>query len=216
MSFLEEVRAETKDVREQVLAHPFVRGLGEGTLDPDAFRFYLAQDYRFLIEYARVIAIASAKSPDLETQSRFAALLNATLSIEMDLHRRTCARFGLSAAELERTPPAPACAAYAGHLVDVAGRGTLGEICAALVPCQHGYAEIAGSLAPLSPAGNRYAEWIAAYASPEYGELAAWICSLTERLAGAASGEERARMRESYRASALHELAFWDMAGRGR
>lgn len=215
MSFLEALRAETKDLRERVLAHPFVRGIGDGSLDPERFRFYLAQDYRFLISYARVVAVASAKSPDLETQSRFAGLLDATLGTEMQLHREVCAGFGIPPAELEGVEPAPACQAYTRHLLEVAWPGTLGEICAALVPCQHGYAEIAERLAPASPAGNPYAGWIASYASAEYRDLAGWICSLTDRLAAGAPEDERERMRRAYRESARHELAFWEMAARG-
>ena len=216
MSFIEELRAETKDLREQVFANRFVRGIGDGTLEPGKFRFYLAQDYRFLIMYARVIAIASARSPTLSTQARFASLLDATLNTEMELHRQLCARQGLSADDLERTEPAPACAAYTRHLLGVAWSGTLGEICASLVPCQHGYEEIAEALAEESPEGNPYNDWIATYTSPEYRDLAAWINSLTEDLAAAAGEQERERMRLAYTESARHEGAFWEMAWQAR
>ena len=212
MDFLDEMRAETKALREQVLGHPFVRGIGDGTLDAGRFRFYLGQDYAFLIEYARIVAIASAKSPDLATQARFASLLDATLNVEMDLHRRVCAANGIGPDELVATQPTLACAAYTQHLLSVAWTGTLGELCASLVPCQHGYAEIASSLAPATRPDNSYADWIVAYASPEYQELAEWICDLTDRLASEATEPEREAMRRAYVDSSVHELAFWDMA----
>ena len=215
MSFLEEMRTHTKDLRERVFSHPFVLGIGDGTLDETRFRFYLAQDYRFLIEYARVLGLASAKSRDFETQARFAELLDATLGTEMQLHRNVCAGYGLSSRDLERTEPARACFDYTQHLIDVAWSGTLGEICASLVPCQYGYAEIAGALEDGSPDGNPYAEWIAAYTSTEYRELAAWMCGLSEQLAGDATEDERDAMRRAYFASARHEVAFWDMAWNG-
>lgn len=216
MSFIEELRAETKDLREHVFANPFVRGIGDGTLEPGKFRFYLAQDYQFLIAYARVIAIASARSPGLSTQARFASLLDATLNTEMELHRQLCARQGLSADDLERTEPAPACAAYTRHLLGVAWSGTLAGICASLVPCQHGYAEIAEALAQESPEDNPYNDWIETYTSPEYRELAAWITALTDDLAAAADEQERERMRRAYTESARNEGAFWEMAWQAR
>lgn len=215
MGFHDEARALTKDVREAVLGHPFVQGIGDGTLDRDKFRFYLVHDYLFLVAYARVLALAAAKSESLETMGRFASLLHATLETEMGLHRETCAGFGLTAGELEAAGPAPACRAYTDHLLATAWAEPLPVICASLVPCQYGYAEIASDLAPGSPAGNPYAEWIAAYTSEEYRALAAWLCDLTDRLAEAGGGDERARMLDAYGASAKHELAFWEMAWRG-
>ena len=38
---------------EECLAHPFVRGLGDGTLDPEVFKHYLAQD-AFFLQGARI------------------------------------------------------------------------------------------------------------------------------------------------------------------
>jgi thiaminase (transcriptional activator TenA) len=212
MPFLDDARERTKAIRERVLAHPFVGGLGDGTLVPDRFRGYLIQDYLFLIRYARVLGLAVAKAPELAVMARFGSLLDATLNVEMDLHRSICTRFGVPPAELETAEPTGACRTYTDHLLSTAWSGTLGEICAALVPCQHGYAEIASVLAAISPAGNPYQEWIDAYTSSEYTELAAWLCALTDRLADRAGDDERERMLDAYITSADHELAFWEMA----
>jgi len=40
-----------------------VRGIGDGTLGLERFKFWLRQDYVFLIEYARLLALAAARSP---------------------------------------------------------------------------------------------------------------------------------------------------------
>ena len=49
---------------------PLVRGIAEGTLGLERFTFWLRQDYVFLIEYARLLALAAARSPHLETMIR--------------------------------------------------------------------------------------------------------------------------------------------------
>ncbi len=52
---------------EACLHHPFVRGLADGTLDPEAFRRYIVQDAFFLNAFARAYALAAARSQDGET-----------------------------------------------------------------------------------------------------------------------------------------------------
>src|SRR3990172_7598163 len=75
--------------------HPFVRGIGDGSLDLGRFKFWLRQDYVFLIEYSRLLSLAAARSPDLQTMTRFAGLVTATLETEMSLHRSYAAEFGI-------------------------------------------------------------------------------------------------------------------------
>jgi len=68
-------------------AHPFVRGIGDGTVDVEKFKFWVRQDYLFLIDYARLLALAAAKAPDVGTMRRFSDLVRATLNVDMELHR---------------------------------------------------------------------------------------------------------------------------------
>src|SRR4029453_10365953 len=85
MRFTDELRAAAADTWTAQREHAFVRGIGEGTLDAERFRWYVRQDYLFLIEYGRVLALASARAPRLELQARFAELAQETLQTEMDL-----------------------------------------------------------------------------------------------------------------------------------
>lgn len=213
-SYSETLRAQAAPIWEAAARHPFVRGIGDGTLPLDRFRFYIRQDYVFLIEFCRVLALGAARATDLDTMSRYAALLDATLNGEMELHRGYCERFGVSRAELETTLSAPVTHAYTRHLLHTAQSGTVGEITAALIPCLRGYAEIGRELArqgaPLSQ--PLYGEWISAYAAPQTQELATWTCALLDRLAADAGTAEQRRMADAFLASSRYELLFWDMA----
>jgi thiaminase len=44
-------------------AHPFVRGIGDGTLDAARFGFWLRQDWLYLIDYSRLFAEACCARP---------------------------------------------------------------------------------------------------------------------------------------------------------
>src|SRR5687767_13161980 len=107
MSLSGRLRERAAGVWEREFAHPFVQGLGDGTLDDARFRTWLRQDYLFLIEYGRVIALAAARAEDLESMERFADLLHSTLRTEMDLHRRYAGQFGVGVDDLEAAVPLP-------------------------------------------------------------------------------------------------------------
>src|SRR3972149_11197931 len=106
--FTDRLRRRAEAIWEPQHSHPFVRGIGEGTLDLERFKFWVRQDYLFLIEYGRLLALAAARAPDLPAMTRFASLLQETLGTEMALHLSYAAEFGISNEELEAGPNAPA------------------------------------------------------------------------------------------------------------
>ncbi len=210
----EELLGATISIREQILSHPFVQGIGDGTLPLDPFRFYIQQDYAYLVEYSRVLALGVAGAHDLPIMELFAELVHATLHIEMELHRGYCERFGISRAELEATPVSPTTHAYTRHLLSVAYGGTTAELMAALLPCQWGYWEIGRDLASRGLPIDQplYAEWIEMYSGDEYQNLAERLRSTFDQVAARVSGDEMHRMRDIFIASSRYEYAFWDAA----
>ncbi len=214
MGFADDVEKAAEPIRRAILGHPFITGIGDGTLDVEKFKFYVRQDYLYLIDYSRVLAMASARAPDLETMGWFARLLDGTLNTEMELHRSYCGRFGITPTELEETRAAPTTLAYTNFLLNVAHQGSYAELAASFLPCQWGYWEIADHLSRrgLPVDAPLYREWIRMYVSPEYVALAEWARSLADRLAERAGAEEVARMKEAYLTSLRYEYLFWDMA----
>jgi TENA/THI-4/PQQC family len=160
--FSDELRARAEDVWEAQHLHPVVRAIGDGTLALDAFARYVRQDYLFLIDYARLLALGAARAPDLATMRRFAELAQAILGEEMELHRAFAAELGISEAELEAEEPDGITRGYADFLVRVAATGDFAELAAALLPAC-GATRRWGSASPLAafpptrgtPAGSR-------------------------------------------------------------
>jgi thiaminase (transcriptional activator TenA) len=208
----EELRVAAADVWEAQHRHPFVRGIGDGTLPVERFAHYVRQDYVFLVEYARMLALGAARAPDLPTMRRFTDLAQAILGEEMGRHRAFAGEFGISESELEGEPAAPTTQAYTDFLVRTAALGDAGELAAALLPCMWGYSELGHRLATAgTPSDERYTRWIAMYASAEFDELAAWCRGLVDRLGAAAGEEGRSRMRRAFLTASRYELAFWEM-----
>ena len=63
MSFCDELERRTAGEREAMMSHPFVLGIGDGSLAPAKFRHFMIQDFLFLIDYARALAMGAAKAP---------------------------------------------------------------------------------------------------------------------------------------------------------
>jgi len=211
--FTNRLRREAAAIWEAQHRHPFVRGIGDGKLDLEKFKFWLRQDYVFLIEYARLLALAAARSPDLETMARFAGLLEETLETEMSLHRAYANEFGISPQDLEREQPAPTTQAYTDSLLRVAAMGDFAELVAALLPCMWSFSEIGQRLA-LQPAPDekRYGQWIAMYSSTEFAELAGWCRDLLDNLAAGLPERELKKLQEAFFTSSRYEWQFWEMA----
>jgi thiaminase/transcriptional activator TenA len=201
-------------MRDAILAHPFVTGVGDGTLPVEKFRHYVTQDYAYLVEYSRALALASARAPRLDDMSWFAGLLDETLNVEMALHRSYCQEFGISAEELEATVAAPTTVAYTSFLLKTAYQGSFGELVASLLPCQWGYWEIGDHLIRqgLPEDAPLYAQWVEMYTSEEFAALAQYIRDMADRLGAEAGPAELTAMGQAYMDSVRLEHQFWDMA----
>jgi thiaminase/transcriptional activator TenA len=193
--------------------HPFVRAIGDGSVDMAQFRFWVRQDYLFLIDYARLFALAAARAPNLEAMTAFAKLCFETLTTEMALHRAYAAEFDISEAELVAEERAPATQAYTDFLLRTAALGDYAELVAALLPCMWGFSEVGRRLKQRGlPAQPQCAAWIEMYASPEFAELAGWCRGLMDEAAAGLPEPHLQRCEAAFVASSRHELAFWEMA----
>jgi thiaminase/transcriptional activator TenA len=211
-SFSQQLRRAADPIWEAQHQHRFVRGVATGTLPVEPFERYVRQDYVFLIDYARLLALGAARAPDLGAMRRFADLTQAIVGGEMELHRAFAREFGITEAELEAEEAAPLTRAYTDFLLRTAALGDFCELAAALLPCMWGYSEIGERMAAgPRPADDRYARWIDTYADAEFAQLAAWCRELVDRLAAESGEGGRDRMRRAFLICSEHELAFWDV-----
>src|SRR5437660_1177396 len=185
-SFFERLKGAAAAEWRAYVEHPFTGAMADASLPQPAFRHYLVQDYLSLIEFARAYALAVYKSPRRADMREAAAGLSAILDVEMNLHVKLCADWGLSATNLEQASPAAEMLAYTRYVLDAGMRGDLLALKVALAPCVIGYAEIATRLSSRPDAfaaTNPYRVWIAEYAGAPYQEVAAKARAQLERLA---------------------------------
>ena len=212
-SFFQELRKENDNLWQKIFAHPFVQGIGDGSLSRNRYEFFLKQDYVYLIDFSRVIALASAKAGAVADMGYLSTLLQATLNAEMDLHRKTCTSYGISTAELESTEPAMITTAYTNLLVRTCYEGVFLDILSVLLPCAVGYAEIGQRLKSRGlPEDPFYRDWIHTYSSDEYLEFVEWLKAKTDEQAEGVPQAAREKYRRLYRLSARYEYLFFEMS----
>ena len=108
------LRADAATEWEAYVAHPFVRGLRDGTLAPARFRHFLVQDYLYLLQYARAWALAITKSDTLAEMRAAAEIVSGLLLRELSLHVEYCRGWGLDEDALQAQPASIETLAYAG------------------------------------------------------------------------------------------------------
>lgn len=182
-------------------AHPFVRGLADGSLPREAFGVYVAQDAFFLECFARAYALGLARSPDRETLDAFADLL-AGAREELRLHASYAERWGVRTTGVQ---PLPATSAYTDFLLATAALGGVGLTCAAMAPCMRLYAHLGASMD--AERAGPYAEWVRTYADPGFEQLAGTLEQLLDRHAG-----DEPEAAAAYRRAMDLELGFFDAA----
>ena len=216
MSFSAELRREAAPIWDREKRHPFVLGVGDGTLPIENFRYYMRQDYLFLVDFCRAISMAVAKATEVEDMAWFARLLHETLNTEMSLHVGFCEDFGITERELKDTEASPTTLAYTRHLVEIGYAGGVGRIASAILPCSWGYCEVGQMLHDRGLPGDQplYARWIEMYSSPAFARLADWLRSFLDRAALAAGESEREAMSDAFLVSSRYEYMFWDAAYR--
>lgn len=205
----------SRELWESFHRHPFVRGIGDGTLSRENFRFYMIQDYLYLLEYAKVFAIGLIKSKDEFLQRKFAEHIHATLNVEMDTHKAYMSRLGISADEIDRSKCSIHNQAYTSYMIDSASTGDALDALTAILACAWSYQSIADEIVKQNPASVDhpfYGEWVRSYSSPEYVSGTEELITLTNRYGDGISEERAQSLIEVFVNCCRFEYNFWEMS----
>lgn len=197
---------------------PFVRALADGSLPRSAFLAYLAQDYLFLIHFARAWSLAVVKAGSLAEMRACSATVHALLETETRLHVGLCAQAGISEDDLSRIVEAPQNLAYTRYVLEAGYSGDFLDLLAALAPCVLGYGEIGARLIA-APHGAAYADWIATYGGAEYQALCRDTAALIDGAVAARLGPQPTalprwrELQDRFSTATRLEAGFWTVAG---
>jgi thiaminase/transcriptional activator TenA len=214
MTFTDELWQSIETIYASILRHPFLRGLTDGSLPRESFRFYTVQDALYLREFARALSIAAARAPEDDWIIMFNEHAAGALRVERALHESFFREFGLSPADVAATPLAPTNLAYTSYLLAVAYAAPFHEAITALLPCYWIYWEVGKELERAGSPDPLYARWIGTYASKEFGSLVRAVLDANDKTASRLQRAELDMMRRHFIVTSRYEWMFWDMGYR--
>ncbi|MGH3960853.1 thiaminase II [Mycobacterium sp.] len=204
--------AEAAGTYPAILAHPFLAGLTDGSLDPEAFAHYLVQDAYYLHDFARALTVVGSKAPTHAGVGMFARHAAGIVEVELAVHDSLLSELGIHHTDV--APVAPTTRAYTSYLLATAYGGAFADGLAAVLPCYWIYAKVGAELVQRGSPDSRYQRWIDTYADAEYQSVVAEVLALADDIGRTLCAADEARARAHFAVTARYEWMFWDAAWR--
>lgn len=203
------LRQDADPIWREIFGYPFVVGLYRGDLPLEKFRFYVLQDYNFLVAMMKNLAILASKAETVSLTREMLELAHLEGTSEFQGYEALLGKLGYTLSDALKVSPAPVNISYSSFLLATSSLKTFWEGLTAILPCFWTYAEIADfHREKLLRNGNAlYTEWAAVYLSESY-------LSLVGRLRGLVDAASAAyeRLREVFLTASQYEYDYWDTA----
>ena len=204
----------TQDIWIQYNEHPFVKGIENGKLDREKFRYYIIQDYLYLEDYAKTFAVGVAKAKSLKIANLFAKYISV-MNGELNVHEGYLARLGVTQDEIDATSRSLDNLSYTSYMLRVAYEEREAEILAAILACAYSYEVIAKKIVENNPAATEdefYGDWVKGYISDAYSEENVVLLDSLNELAAHYTEKQIKHLVDIFVACSRYELAFWEMS----
>ena len=209
----ERIRRAAQPIWERCYQHPFVQGLGDGSLSRERFAYFMVQDHKYLSMYAKVFALGLVKCDNDRDEREFAAFIPSIFQAEQSLHEEYLSKLGVSPEDVEETPMALTNNAYTSYMISVALREGLAEIAASVLACSWSYKYIGDKLEEREDktSDEFYAKWRRTYASPWYRQSNDNNIELLDRLSAGYTERQLRNLERIVCDCSEFEHSFWEM-----
>ena len=218
MPFVDDLRTKYHAQWEEMVTHPFVAEMGDGSLDINKFRNYFRQDYVFCADLVKLTSIAIAKAaPDYEAGKILNGFLTNFLSAENDLFLNGFHDLGVTAEQYRDTEANPVTQAFGDFMVRTAYEGDFDDLIALFYVTEGTYLDWASRLinAGAQPNNAVYQGWIDIHSPAVLGDLVEWFAARLNDAADGASDEKRANLERIFHTTLRYEYQFWQACYHG-
>lgn len=205
----EELTKETKENWQKVIKHPFVEEIFSGELPEDKFKFYLKQDYYYLNQSMRNMAILISKVDQVSTKQQLIDVIYSEANVEFAKYEELLNHYEIKPENFENMEMTYANIAYSNYLLAVSSQSTYAEGLAALIPCYWTYLKMAEvNMDKLNYNDNHiYRDWASVFQREEFKEL---VNSLIMLLEAEINADNFLKIRYHFNNSIKFEYEFFD------
>jgi thiaminase (transcriptional activator TenA) len=211
MKFTESLWVSIGDIYDRILRHPFILGLTEGTLDEEAFRFYVIQDALYLKDYARGLALLGARAPQDQWLMMFTEHARDVIVVERALHESFFKDWQMNDEDVYSTPMAPTNLLYTSYLLKTAYERSFPETLGCFLPCYWVYWEVGKELEKRGSPKGLFRRWIQTYSSEQYAAIVRQVLGVMDQVARGMKEDDLRLIRNHFRMTSKLEYLFWDM-----
>ena len=189
--------------------HKFLINLVSSKLPNKNFKKYLIQDYIFLQQFLKILALSVYKSTSFEEINRSVNFIKG-IDGEIRLHINYCKKWKIPLKSLNNIKVEKANRSYTDHVLDIGKNGNNLDIFSCLSPCIIGYGEIAYNLTKIKNwKKSKYSSWINMYASREYQQVAKDNINYLDHLLKKNKNINEAKLIKNFKKSTILERNFW-------
>ncbi len=198
----------------KILEHPFVKELFTGSLSLEKFKYYVMQDYNYLIAMMKTFSIIASKA-EYEVAKLALEIAHQDATIEMENYKELLNELGLNQKDVIRREPAPTNISYTSYMISTALLEPPIYGLTVTLPCFWSYQYIAENyLKEIESINNQlYRKWALTYVSKEYKELVTSLREIIDKLYES-KGADLEKMKQIFKTASRFEYMFWDMAYR--
>jgi thiaminase (transcriptional activator TenA) len=211
MKFTELLWNSIEDIYNKILGHPFIRGLTDGSLDEEAFRFYVIQDALYLRDYARGLVLLGARAPEDQWFMMFVEHARDVTVVERALHESFFKDWQLSDQEVYSTPMAPTNLFYTSYLLKTAYDRPFAETLGCFLPCYWIYGEVGKELEKRGSSKELFRRWIQTYSSEKYASIVRKVLEVMNQVAQELKDGDLELIRKHFIMTSKMEYLFWEM-----
>lgn len=209
MSISQRLRQDANPIWEGIIEHPFVGELYDGILPLEKFKFYILQDYNYLVSAIKNLSIISSRADSVDAMREVIEILWLESGSEFKSYEEFLQKLGYSLKDAVNIKPLPVNVSYTSFLLSTSSLRSYPESITSVLPCFWSYAEIAEyHKDKLSKNGNRlYVEWAVVYLSEPYLNLVGRMRELVDRIG---KGFPYEKLRETFNIASRYEYMYWE------
>jgi len=190
--------------------HKFLSDLVNNRLPDKNFKNYLIQDYVFLQQFLKILALSVYKSKSFDEINRSVNFIKG-IDHEIKLHINYCKKWKITLRSLNNIKIKKANSAYTNHVLNVGKNGNNLDIFSSLSPCIIGYGEIGFKLTKIKNwKKSKYSSWIKMYSSKEYQQIAKDNIDYLDILFKKNRNKDINKLERNFKKSTILERNFWE------